>query len=419
MIDGVALVDPNGSVVLANRALAPHLPVLVADLLQRGSDEALWRTSSLGRLLECNLSRPRDLKHAILVVRDVTDAVGAETRLREVEKMQAVATLASGVAHDFNNLLAAVLLQVRLIEGEPATTREAAAAIRDLAEQGSEVVGELLLFARSDDSLPPHTFDLAALVRDQRSVLVHLLPDGVSLELGLDGSVIPVVGNPVALRRLILNLVVNARDAVADDGGKITISVARSGGRATLEVEDTGPGVSEEYRDRLFEPFFTLRRKGRGAGLGLAVVYAIASAHGGDVELASEPGEGARFVVRLPPGDISEIESLDAGEDSRDASTGGRIVLVEADGRTAADHLEILASAGFDIRHAPDVAAASRLVASWSPTAVVVGADDPEVVEWSHRLEVAVVRIGDPASPGAAERLLDGLAAVAAEDRRA
>ncbi len=419
MIDGVALVDPEGEIVVANRALAPHLPTLARELLERGPKEAGWRTTSLDRLLECNLSRPRDLHHAILVVRDVTETVSAEARLREADKMQAVATLASGVAHDFNNLLAAVLLHVRLIEGDPATAGEAAAAIRDLAEQGSEVVGELLIFARSEDSLPPRTFDLAALVRDQKAVLNHLLPAGIELEISSAGSVIPVVGNPVALRRLILNLVVNARDAVADDGGKITIVVARRGGRAILEVIDTGPGIAEEHRDRLFEPFFTLRRKGRGAGLGLAVVYAIASAHGGDVELVSGSGAGARFVVRLPPGDIGELETLhDAGE-ARDHATGPRVVLVEADGKLAVRFLEAMAMAGFDVRHAPNAGLAEKIVASWPPSAVVVRSDDRLARDWATRLETAVVLIEDPGSPESPSDVVERLLALGHRDRSA
>jgi len=398
MIDGVALIDSEGEVVLANRALAPHLPVLTGELHQRGSKEVGWRSTSLDRLLECNLSHPRGLRHAILVVRDVTEAVSAEARLREVEKMQAVATLASGVAHDFNNLLAAVLLHVRLIESEPAKVTEAAAAIRDLAEQGGEVVGELLLFARSDDSQPPHTFDLAALVRDQRAVLNHLLPVGIELEIESDGSVIPVVGNPVALRRLILNLVVNARDAVDVSGGTITITVTRRGGRAILEVADSGPGIADEYRDRLFEPFFTLSRKGRGAGLGLAVVYAIASAHGGDVELVSGAGEGARFVVRLPPGSIGELETLDDAEETKNDATGRRVMLVESDGRVAAEMLECLAEAGYDVRHASDAATADRVATTWPPSALVVRAGDEEAVSWSIRLGAPTVVVEDGVS---------------------
>jgi PAS domain S-box-containing protein len=417
MIDGVALVDSEREIVVANRALAPHLPTLAGELRRREFEEAGWRTTSLDRLLECNLSRPGGLRHAILVVRDVTEAVSAEARLREAEKMQAVATLASGVAHDFNNLLAAVLLHVRLIDEEPEKAHDATAAIRDLAEQGSEVVGELLIFARSDDSLPPNTFDLAALVRDQQPVLNHLLPDGVDLEIANDGLVVPVVGNPVALRRLILNLVVNARDALADDPGKITIAVTRRGGRAILEVADTGPGIADEYRDRLFEPFFTSRRKGRGAGLGLAVVYAIASAHGGDVELVSGSGEGARFVVRLPPGDIGAIESLGDVGQVRDDDAGRRVVLVEPDGKLAVRLLEAMAREGFDVRHAPDAAVAEKVVAAWTPTAVVVRSDDRIATEWASGLVPAVVVIEDPEVFESPSLLVERLVALGRGDR--
>jgi len=239
---------------------------------------------------------------------------------------------------------------------------------------------------------------LAALISDQQTVLNHLLPDGVSLEVETDGSVMPVVGNPVALRRLVLNLVVNARDAVADDGGKITITVTRRGGRAILEVADTGPGVAEEYRDRLFEPFFSLRHKGRGAGLGLAVVYAIASAHGGDVELVSGSGKGARFVVRLPPGSIDELESLDEAGETKNDATGRRVMLVEPDGRVAAEMLEGLAKAGYDVRHASDAATADRVAATWPPSAVVVRAGDEAAVSWSVRLGAPAVFVEDGVS---------------------
>jgi signal transduction histidine kinase len=394
MIDGVALVDDEEMVTAANRALAPHLPALTAELKTRGVHEGSWRMMSLDRLLECNLTRPMGLQHAIVLVRDVTEAVGAEARLREAEKMQAVATLASGVAHDFNNLLAAVQLHVRLIGAEPERAEEAAAAIRDLAEQGSEVVGELLLFARSDDTAAPTTIDLAALVSAQRGVLNHLLPEGVELEIDDGRDVIPVVGNPVALRRLILNLVVNARDAVAATGGTITVTVSRRGGRAVLEVADTGPGVAEEIRDRLFEPFFTLRRKGRGSGLGLAVVYAIASAHGGDIEVVSPPGAGARFVIRLPPGRGEDLESVTG--DGTSASSDGirRVVLVEADGRSAVAMLEGLAEAGFEGRHAPDVETAARICESWRPAAVVADPDDRAAIAWASRAGVPLVAAG-------------------------
>jgi PAS domain S-box-containing protein len=400
MIDGVALVDDRGRVELANRALAPHLPVLSHELAERGANEGSWRIESLGRLLECNFSQPDDLRHAILVVRDVTEAVGAEARLREIEKMQAVATLASGVAHDFNNLLAAVQLHLRLIEAEPERAAEAVEAIRDLSEQGSEVVGELLLFASTHESLPPEAFDLSVLVTGQEGVLNHLLPDGVALRIDAVDGPIPVSGNPVALRRLILNLVVNARDVLAPDGGVITIAVSRRGGRAVLEVADTGPGVPEEYRDRLFEPFFTLSRKGRGAGLGLAVVYAIAQAHGGEVELASPPGEGARFVVRLPPGNPAELDDLGARAEASPDEEPPRVVLVDADGRSAADLLEGLAEAGFDVRHAPSPAEAERLAATWSPDAVVVRAENDGTVDGLEGVDAPLIVIddGSPAS---------------------
>jgi signal transduction histidine kinase len=373
MVDGVALVDRDGVVVLANQALAPHLEVVGGGLPRRLRDGAPrhWRVRNVGRLLDCSLALPEGLEHAILVVRDVTEAADAEDRLRDAEKMHAVGTLASGVAHDFNNLLAAIMLHVRLLQRQPEAAEAAVAAIGDLAEQGTEVVRELLFFARRESSIPV-TIDLVDLVRHQENVLRHLLPDGIGLAVELENETVPIVADAVGLRRLLLNLVINARDALEGRGGRITVRVEHTAGRAVLEVADDGPGVPPEVREHIFEPFFTLRRQGRGSGLGLAVVYSIVTSHGGEVDVLSAPGEGARFVVRLPLGDPAAVEPVD-GRATAEAPI--RVLLVEGNGRSAARTIETLAAAGLEVRHAPVFEAVDGIVDRWTPSVAVVAED--------------------------------------------
>ena len=377
MVDGVALVDPVGKITLANHALAPHQTAVGVGLGARldGRAPTKWRAHSVGRLLECSLSAPKGLEDAILVVRDVTEAVDAEERLRAAEKMQAVGTLASGVAHDFNNLLAAILLHVRLLQRQPEASPGGLAAIRDLAQEGTEVVHELLYFARREGAQPT-TMDLVELVRLQEGVLSHLLPAEVELVFDLEAEAVPVVGDAVGLRRLLLNLVINARDAIGEDGGRITVRVEHTAGRAVLEVEDDGPGIPTEALEHIFEPFFTLRRQGRGSGLGLAVVYSIVSTHDGDVDVRSVPGERTRFVIRLPLGEVSALEAEAVKGADRESTP--RVLLVESDGRMAATMVEALAGAGLEVRHAPSLGVADDLVARWQPTVVVLAnyADD-------------------------------------------
>jgi two-component sensor histidine kinase len=327
------------------------------------------------------------------VVRDVTEAVDAEERLRDAEKMHAVGTLASGVAHDFNNLLAAILLHVRLIEQQPDAVEEAVAAIGDLAEQGTEVVRELLFFARRE-SAPPGTIDLVDMVRQQEGVLRHLLADGIELTVELEDEAVPVVADPVGLRRMLVNLVINARDAVEADGGKITVRVEHTAARAVLEVADDGPGIPPEAREHLFEPFFTLRRQGRGSGLGLAVVYSIVTAHGGEVDVLSAPEEGARFIIRLPLGEVSSLDTLEG----RPAGIGGeaRVLLVERDGKAAAHTVEVLAGGGLEVRHAPTFDVAEAIRQEWSPTVVVVVGDALSLTTRAlDRWQVPVLLVGE------------------------
>jgi PAS domain S-box-containing protein len=396
MVDGVALVDSDGRIVLANQALEPHVTSLGKEVSDRlgGGAPPQWRTHNLGRLLDCSLTMPEGLRHAVFVVRDVTEAADAEERLRDAEKMQAVGTLASGVAHDFNNLLAAVLLHARLVQRQPETAADSVAAIRDLAEQGTEVVRELLLFARRQSS-PPSTLDLVELVHLQEGVLRHLVSPDVELEFILDEEPVPVVGDAVGLRRMLVNLVLNARDAVDPKGGHISVRVELTAGRAVLEIADDGPGIDPEVREHLFEPFFTQRRQGRGAGLGLAVVYGIASAHGGDVDVRSAPGEGARFRVRMPLGDAALIEPIEGRAPT--PTTGARVLLVEPDGRSAARLVEELAGGGLDVRHAPSADVAVDLATEWAPKVVMVsglGGTDT-AAERLRRLQLPVLLLGE------------------------
>jgi nitrogen-specific signal transduction histidine kinase len=357
--------------------------------------------TSGNRLLACSLTMPEGLGSFILVARDVTDAVRAEARLREADKMQAVATLASGVAHDFNNLLAAILLHVRWLERDPEAAAEAGAAIRELADEGTEVVRELLLFARRE-STPPRTIDLGALVAAHENVLRHLLPSSVELRLLLPERAVPVVGNPVALRRALLNLVVNAGDAVPAVGGWVQVELGTDGDRAVLEVSDNGPGVPDEVRDRLFEPFFSSRRRGRGAGLGLAVVYAIVTEHQGEIELAEGADRGARFSVRLPLGRESDVEPLSATSPEIVQRPAGRVLLIDDDGREATRIIEALAEAGLEVRHAPSLAAATIVAGEWAPQAVVAVPELPDggITAWLQvrQLPAVVLAPGGEAS---------------------
>lgn len=396
MPEGVALLDRRGAVEIANRAFQPYQAVAVeAARAHLPTAPCQWRMTIDGRIFDLALTVPGELGQGILVMRDTTDRVRAEERVREADKMEAIGRLARGVAHDFNNLLAGIQLHARLLQRGDGG---AVAAISELASEGEEVVRELLLFARSE-STPPRTFDLAALVRGHDGLLHHLLPATVTLQLEVPTPPVPVTGSPVALRRLLLNLCLNARDALAGRAGRVTVRVVEEERQAVLEVADDGPGIPPEHHERLFEPFFSQRRQGRGAGLGLAVVYAIAREHGGTVQVASEPGRGARFRVELPLAAADELEARPTT-----AQRAARVLLVEPEGRAADRVLRELAAAGHDVRHAASAAQAQVLAAGWRPGVVVAAADqaDPELRAWCEREGIPLLRLGDDGDGGGA-----------------
>lgn len=244
------------------------------------------------------------------VLLDSTDRRALEDQLVQARKMEAVGQLTGGVAHDFNNLLTVVLgnvdIMARRAEDEPKRAQRID-AIRQAAERGRDLTRQLLAFSRSQQ-LSPVVVDLNELVRDFGPLIGQAVGEGVTVKVDLTPIPICASIDVTQMETALLNLAVNARDAMAGRG-TLTISTF---GRASsdseagvcdvagIAVEDTGPGMTPEVRARIFEPFFTTKEIGRGSGLGLSQVYGFIKQSNGHVELHTEPGKGARFELMVP-----------------------------------------------------------------------------------------------------------------------
>ena len=281
---------------------------------------------------------------AIVMVADVTAHRKLETQLRLAQKMEAVGLLAGGVAHDFNNLLTAIkgftsLLQMTLEEDDQSA--EFLGEINKAADRAAALTAQLLAFSRRQ-LLRPEPLDLNARVRDLERMLRVLLRDDGQLVLELDPHLSQVLADPGQIEQVILNLVVNARDAIRGrDNGRVTIRTSNAelldefeqwgvrdapGTYVRLDVSDNGTGMDRATQARIFDPFFTTKEPGQGTGLGLATVFGIVKQSGGYVWVDSQVGEGATFSLYLP-------RAKNAGRPSGPVSVigggGERILLVE------------------------------------------------------------------------------------------
>jgi len=233
---------------------------------------------------------------------DITDRRRAEQALARASRLQAVSTLAAGVTHDFNDLLFPIQTNLELLARElpeDSELREMAVEGRDAVRRAGELAQRMMSFAR-EEPYERRPTDFAEVVRETVHLHRELTAPGVRLELHVVGDAHHVLGDRAQLAQVVMNLVLNAQEATAPTGRvEVTLERRLGGGRETvLTVQDSGVGIAEPTLDRLFEPFFTTRRDGRG--LGLAAVAAIVRQHGGSIDVRSEVGVGSTFTVTLP-----------------------------------------------------------------------------------------------------------------------
>ncbi|RMH04555.1 MAG: PAS domain-containing hybrid sensor histidine kinase/response regulator [Planctomycetota bacterium] len=279
-----------------------------------------------------------------------------EARLRQAQRLEAIGKLAGGVAHDFNNLLLVIqgytaMLSDRLGDREDA--RSMLAEIEKASARATELTREMLAFSRLQ-VLRPRIFDLGRLVATAARQFQPLTGDGVELVVETPAEPVAVEADPTQFERVLHNLVRNAVDAMPD-GGRITLRVDQAGGEARLRVADTGEGMAPDLIERIFEPFFTTKPAGRGTGLGLAVVHGIVSQSGGRIEVASTPGAGTEFTIRLPASDQPIPASPSAaGDPVPTAPRRARILLAEDEEGIRALLVQVLEQAGFRVEATAD-----------------------------------------------------------------
>jgi two-component system, cell cycle sensor histidine kinase and response regulator CckA len=372
----------RGELALENQKDGEHIPLQLEAFPLRGADGTVTNVAAVGRDLR--------LQHHL------------EAQLAQAQKLEALGRLAGGVAHDFNNLIMVIQGNAEL------AARHAADAelVRDLegileaSNRASTLTRQLLAFSRRRIAAP-RPVDPGGVVRGVEVMLRRLIRENIALVVRTPSEVWPVVADPGELEQVVVNLAVNAGDAMPD-GGRLAIEVENcahpAGDLICVTVSDTGEGMSEEVRERLFEPFFTTKAVGRGTGLGLATVYAVVSRLRGRIFVESAPGEGSTFRIEIPRSN----RSLDASaEEPKRLRRGNEtILLVEDDADVRRVGVRLLEGLGHRVLQAGDGTEARALLESRKDEvdvvitdAVMPGLGGLELTEWiqAHRPELPIV----------------------------
>jgi len=305
--------------------------------------------------------------YLLFEARDITELKAAQEQLRQSQKMEALGQLTGGIAHDFNNLLTVVVGGLDIIAKratDPKLKRYAENAL-DAAERGARLTGQLLAFSRVQrlEVRPTH---VAPLIENMRPLLRNVLGPGITKQFDLDQAMMPVMADPTQLEVAVLNLAINARDAMPK-GGVLSFASRpvhvegepdlEPGDYIELTIADTGVGMEPQILERAFEPFFTTKEVGKGTGLGLSMVYGMARQSGGAARIESTPGKGTAVKLlfrKADEGVVESVPSLDEPPAAARAAPMASILVIDDDPDVRGFIVETLEEEGYNVREAAD-----------------------------------------------------------------
>ncbi len=282
------------------------------EFFNKKKDGSIYTTSAVIFPL---IDESGEISHFVSIQRDITEEKKLYEQLLRAQKMEAIGTLAGGIAHDFNNILTAILGYAEILKDAVKNKGDrlikAVDVIERSAKKGADLASKILNITRKE-KLELKIVDLNTVVKDAIELIKRSIPKDIEIKVTLTEKLPPIKADPSQLHQVIMNLAINARDAMPD-GGVLHIKtekVGRENGAANgtksdngfvkLTVSDTGIGIDKDMQSKIFDPFFTTKEKGRGTGLGLYIVHSIITNHGGYINLYSEPNKGTRFSVYLP-----------------------------------------------------------------------------------------------------------------------
>lgn len=330
------------------------------ELRQRARDGRRLIVQSRRTLLD---SVGNQARKVLIVNADLTEKKSLESQVRRNQRVEHIGLLASGIAHDMNNVLTPIMASLEMLKQSLSDEKslKRIAMLETSAHRGKALMEQILLFARGQEG-EMNPMDLRDVVKDIATLIEQTFPKNIALEVRFAPDLPLVLGDSTQLHQVLLNLVVNARDAMSD-GGKLAISLApvslsaeearanidaRPGEYLLLVVSDSGSGIPQEILDKIFDPFFTTKPEGKGTGLGLSTVLSIIRSHKGFLTVESEVGKGSTFKIYLPvAADDSSQELVSVGETPADKGAGETILVVDDDEAVGEVAVELLQGAGY------------------------------------------------------------------------
>jgi len=378
--------------------------------------------SGAWRLLEpvaLNLLADPAVDGVVVTLRDVTTRHDLELRLRQAERLEAVGQLAGGLAHDFNNVLLVIrgysgILKASLADSPLVVDVD---EIASAADRAADLTRQLLAFARRQ-VLQPDLVDVREVVRGIETLLRRSIREDIQMSVELDHDVPAVLADAGQIEQVLLNLVVNARDAMPS-GGKVSISVEPAileqaarvsppvpcGAYVALSVVDTGEGIPSADLPYIFEPFFTTKADGVGTGLGLSTVYGIVAQSGGGIEVAAQAGGGTRMTVYLPAAAAGAVDERNEQPSAPRSQVGHETILLVEDEDPVRDLVcRVLEDAGYDVHAAARPSDAQRIVAQTEIDLLLTDVVMPEMSGYDLALRVRL------SQPGARTLFISGYA---------